>query len=447
MASYLAGDRATHLTTPLFSSLARADDQKTAANKLKDEGNSKFVAKAYTAAIALYTQGIALDGTNHVLFSNRSGAHMSAGDSASAVTDAQRCVELVPSFGKGWSRLGAALSAMGDFNEAVAAYAKALAADPTNAGLTSALLAAQKAAAKEDGVESEGDEGEVDELAQRLDQATLAEGPIIGIDLGTTYSCVGVWTDDHVEIIANSEGNRTTPSVVAFTAQERLIGQAAQSQAASNAANTVFDAKRLIGRSIKDTVVQADLKHFPFSVVPGADGDKPMIQVEYMGETRTFAPEEVSAMVLVKMRQTAEAFLGRPITRAVVTVPAYFNDSQRVATKNAGSIAGLDVKRIINEPTAAALAYGLDKKAAADAAAAAGEDADYDEAEAAATAAAKKGGKKAPAKPSNKVLIFDLGGGTFDVSLLTIEDGIFEVKATGGDTHLGGEVRGRGRMW
>jgi heat shock 70kDa protein 1/2/6/8 len=226
----------------------------------------------------------------------------------------------------------------------------------------------------------------------------------IGIDLGTTYSCVGVWQNDRVEIIANDQGNRTTPSYVAFTETERLIGDAAKNQTAMNPENTVFDAKRLIGRKFNDTTVQADMKHWPFKVVC-RDGDKPHIQVQYKGEQKVFSPEEISAMVLVKMKETAEAYLGKEVKDAVVTVPAYFNDSQRQATKDAGTIAGLNVMRIINEPTAAAIAYGLDKKG----------------------------------QGERTVLIFDLGGGTFDVSLLTIEDGIFEVKATAGDTHLGGE--------
>jgi len=228
-------------------------------------------------------------------------------------------------------------------------------------------------------------------------------GESIGIDLGTTYSCVGVWQHDRVEIIANEQGNRTTPSYVAFGEQERLVGDAAKNQAAMNPVNTVFDAKRLIGRKFNDPIVQADMKMWPFKVVRG-EADKPMIQVEYKGETKVFAAEEVSAMVLQKMKQIAESYLGKEVKNAVVTVPAYFNDSQRQATKDAGTISGLNVLRIINEPTAAAIAYGLDKK----------------------------GGE-------HNVLIFDLGGGTFDVSLLTIEDGIFEVKATAGDTHLGGE--------
>jgi len=226
----------------------------------------------------------------------------------------------------------------------------------------------------------------------------------IGIDLGTTYSCVGVWQNDRVEIIANDQGNRTTPSYVAFTDTERLIGDAAKNQVAMNPENTVFDAKRLIGRKFADAAVQSDMKHWPFKVIP-KDGDKPYIKVQFKGEEKTFSPEEISSMVLIKMKETAEAFLGKTVTDAVVTVPAYFNDSQRQATKDAGAISGLNVKRIINEPTAAAIAYGLDKKG----------------------------------KTERNVLIFDLGGGTFDVSLLTIEDGIFEVKATAGDTHLGGE--------
>merc|ERR1712137_899465 len=220
---------------------------------------------------------------------------------------------------------------------------------------------------------------------------------------GTTYSCVGVWQNDRVEIIANDQGNRTTPSYVAFNETERLIGDAAKSQAAMNASNTVFDAKRLIGRKFTDPGVQADMKHWPFKVISGVGGT-PIIEVEYKGETKKFKAEEISSMVLVKMKEIAEAYLGKEVKNAVVTVPAYFNDSQRQATKDAGSISGLNVLRIINEPTAAAIAYGLDKK----------------------------GDEK-------NVLIFDLGGGTFDVSLLTIEEGIFEVKATAGDTHLGGE--------
>lgn len=225
----------------------------------------------------------------------------------------------------------------------------------------------------------------------------------VGIDLGTTYSCVAHFANDRVEIIANDQGNRTTPSYVAFTDTERLIGDAAKNQAAINPQNTVFDAKRLIGRRFDDAEVTNDAKHFPFKIV-NKEG-KPAIQVEFKGETKVFTPEEISSMVLIKMKETAEGFLGTTVNDAVVTVPAYFNDSQRQATKDAGTIAGLNVLRIINEPTAAAIAYGLDKKGRAE----------------------------------HNVLIFDLGGGTFDVSLLSIDEGIFEVKATAGDTHLGGE--------
>ncbi len=225
----------------------------------------------------------------------------------------------------------------------------------------------------------------------------------IGIDLGTTYSCVGVWRDNRCEIIANDQGNRTTPSYVAFSNDERIIGDGAKNQAAMNPTNTVYDAKRLIGRDYKDKIVQQEVKGFPFTVNED-DSGKPVIEVEYKDETKSFHPEEISAMVLTKMKETAEAYLGEDVKDAVVTVPAYFNDGQRQATKDAGQIAGLNVLRIINEPTAAAIAYGLDNQS-----------------------------------NEQNVLIFDMGGGTFDVSLLNIDDGIFEVRATAGNGHLGGE--------
>merc|ERR1711998_231544 len=226
-------------------------------------------------------------------------------------------------------------------------------------------------------------------------------GTVIGIDLGTTYSCVGVYKNGRVEIIPNDQGNRITPSYVAFDGEERFIGDAAKNQAALNPTNTVFDVKRLIGRRMSDDTVQKDMKLLPFGIVDKES--KPYVEVEFKGEKKQYSPEEISAMILGKMREIAESFLGKSINNAVVTVPAYFNDAQRQATKDAGTISSLNVLRIINEPTAAAIAYGLDKK----------------------------GGEK-------NILVFDLGGGTFDVTVLTIDNGVFEVVATNGDTHLGG---------
>lgn len=227
-------------------------------------------------------------------------------------------------------------------------------------------------------------------------------GTVIGIDLGTTYSCVGVMQNGKVEILPNDQGNRITPSYVAFTDTERLIGDAAKHQVAANPTNTVYDAKRLIGRKYSDKSVQKDSKLWPFEVIN--KDSKPYIRVQYKGEDRTFAAEEISSMVLTKMKNVAEAYLGKSISHAVVTVPAYFNDAQRQATKDAGAIAKLNVLRIINEPTAAAIAYGLDKK-----------------------------------HKDTNIIVYDLGGGTFDVSLLTLDEGVFEVVATSGDTHLGGQ--------
>jgi len=225
----------------------------------------------------------------------------------------------------------------------------------------------------------------------------------IGIDLGTTYSCVGVYQNGRVEIIANTQGNRTTPSYVSFSNEERLIGDSAKNQATINPSNTVFDAKRLIGRKFSEKEVQDDMKLWPFKVTN--DNGKPKIEVEYLNESKSFFPEEISAMVLTEMKNVAESYLGQKVTKAVVTVPAYFNDSQRQATKDAGTIAGLNVLRVINEPTAAAISYGLDKKSDKD----------------------------------KTILIYDFGGGTLDVTLLEISDAVFEVKATAGDVHLGGE--------
>ncbi|AJR54930.1 CIC_collapsed_G0030490.mRNA.1.CDS.1 [Saccharomyces cerevisiae] len=227
-------------------------------------------------------------------------------------------------------------------------------------------------------------------------------GTVIGIDLGTTYSCVAVMKNGKTEILANEQGNRITPSYVAFTDDERLIGDAAKNQVAANPQNTIFDIKRLIGLKYNDRSVQKDIKHLPFNVV-NKDG-KPAVEVSVKGEKKVFTPEEISGMILGKMKQIAEDYLGTKVTHAVVTVPAYFNDAQRQATKDAGTIAGLNVLRIVNEPTAAAIAYGLDKS-----------------------------------DKERQIIVYDLGGGTFDVSLLSIENGVFEVQATSGDTHLGGE--------
>ncbi|SGZ47193.1 CIC11C00000005829 [Sungouiella intermedia] len=234
------------------------------------------------------------------------------------------------------------------------------------------------------------------------EDAEESYGTVIGIDLGTTYSCVGVMKNGKVEILANDQGNRITPSYVAFTDEERLIGDAAKNQAPSNVNNTIFDIKRLIGLEYLDKTVQKEIKHLPYKI--GKKGKMPVVEVELNGEQKSFTPEEISGMILGKMKSIAEEYLGKKVTHAVVTVPAYFNDAQRQATKNAGIIAGLNVLRIVNEPTAAAIAYGLDKT----------------------------DGEK-------QIIVYDLGGGTFDVSLLSIEGGVFEVLATAGDTHLGGE--------
>jgi endoplasmic reticulum chaperone BiP len=228
------------------------------------------------------------------------------------------------------------------------------------------------------------------------------EGPVIGIDLGTTYSCVGIFKNGRVEIIPNELGNRITPSQVAFTDDEKLVGEAAKNQAAQNPLRTVYVVKRLVGRNFDDKEVQRDMKYLSYKIV--SKSGKPYIKIETTHGEKQMSPEEISAMILVKMKEVAEAYLGKEVKYAVVTVPAYFNDAQRTATKDAGVIAGLEVLRIINEPTAAAIAYGMDKKS----------------------------GEKT-------IVVFDLGGGTFDVSLLTIDNGVFEVVSTAGDTHLGGE--------
>lgn len=388
-----------------------------------------------------------------------SSSARSFGDAKSAESDALKCVSLNGSWAKGHIRLGDALLSQGRASDAVAAYASAIAAEPSNAAAAEKLMAARArvsgaAASSGSASASAATPAAAAAAAASGSGSSGAEAPgpapagpeattVIGIDLGTTNSCVAVWKEGRVEVLANSEGDRTTPSVVAFVGHERLVGKAAVSQSDKNPHNTVFDAKRLIGQLWSDPQVQRDARHFPFAVEKGKD-DKPLIEVDYRGTKRRFAPEEISAMVLERMKGIAEAHLGHPVRKAVVTVPAYFNDAQRQATKAAGAIAGLEVLRIVNEPTAAALAYGLDKRPAtatggAAAAAAAASTASSGDGSGDAATGSSSHGVAAEVEDTPNVLIFDLGGGTFDVSLLTIEDGIFEVLATGGDTHLGGE--------
>ena len=325
--------------------------------------------------------------------------YLKLGRPADAVADAMVCVKQKPQWAKGYLRVGDAQLAAGRIDRAIKSYREGLELEKQNPKLKDGLRNALQAKAAAD--------AKAREEALKKSEAKSEPSPVIGIDLGTTYSCVAVWKDDGVVIIPNSEGERTTASVVAFKGNERIVGNVAKAQGASNPLNTVFDVKRIIGQQYDAPQVQGDLKHMPYSVVKSAHG-QPVIEVDYMGERKKLAPEEISAMVLDKMKSIAEEYLGHPVKRAVITVPAYFNDAQRAATKNAGTIAGLEVMRIINEPTAAALAYGLDMSATSGA-------------------------------ETRQVLVFDLGGGTFDVSLLTIEGGIFTVMATAGDTHLGGD--------
>ena len=371
---------------------------KAEAAKHKAAGNNSFAAARYYAATAEFTKAIECDPYDHVFYSNRSACYANLDQYSKACADARRCIELRPDFAKGYSRLGFALFKAGFLHDAISAYERGLAVDPKNNNLLEGLGEA-KIAQKE--------KVEAAKLAAQMDNVTLDEY-VIGIDLGTTYSCVSVWRNGEAHVLTNAEGDRTTPSWVAFTEQGRLIGDTAKRQAAVNPKNTLFNIKRIIGRQYSECA--DDIALMPFDVKEG-EGGKPVISVEVGGETKEFAPEQISAMVLQKMKATAEAQLGVPITKAVVTVPAYFNDAQRRQTKDAGAIAGLDVLRIINEPTAAALAYGLDRREGAD-----GE-----------------------VIKSQCILVFDLGGGTFDVSLLALQDGVFEVLSTAGDTHLGGE--------
>lgn len=375
--------------------------------QLKDEGNAEFSAGKWEAALAKFTEAIRLDSTNHILYSNRSASNLQLLRTRDAVSDAQECVRLAPSWAKGYSRLGAALLADKQAIASLAAYEKGLALEPANAALVQGLAAAKPEAEAEKKILEE--EKKADAEAAPQAPLTPEESTVIGIDLGTTFSCVGVWRGDGVEILEDDSGHRTIPSFVAFTEDGgRLVGDAAKNQAARNPQNTFYDIKRILGQKMKEPHVHEEVRRFPFEVLPDEETNDPRIVVEAL-EGQKLPPEQISGMVLAHMKRIAERKLGHAVTKAVVTVPAYFNDAQRQATKAAGAIAGLDVLRIINEPTAAALAYGLDMKG------------------------------EGKTSSGTNVLIFDLGGGTFDVSVLRIEEGMFTVKATGGDTHLGGE--------
>lgn len=390
---------------------AALQEAKEKAAQLKTEGNTAFSASQWEVALVKFTEAIKLDSTDHVFFSNRSATNLQMQRTRDAVGDALECVRLNPAWAKGYSRLGAALFADKQACAAKEAYEKGLKLEPTNAAMIEGLAAAKPAAeAEEKAREEEQKAAEATEAAPTYPAAASPEETtVIGIDLGTTFSCVAVWQHGNVEIIEDDSGSRTTPSFVAFTPDGgRLVGDAAKSQAAKNTANTLYDVKRILGQKMSEPKVREEVKRFPFEVVADPATDDPRIVVPAL-DSKQMPPEQISGLVLAHMKRVAEAKLGHPVKKAVITVPAYFNDAQRTATKAAGAIAGLDVLRIINEPTAAALAYGLDRN---------------------------DSGK---ADSGCKVLIYDLGGGTFDVSVLAIEQGMFTVMATGGDTHLGGE--------
>jgi len=363
-------------------SKSKPNDSKEKAAEAKQLGNDAFVAKDYLTAYGHFSTAISHDPKDPIFYSNRSGAAVHLGKYEEAIKDAEMCLELSPEWAKGFSRLGTALMHNGQISKAIDTLERGLVFDPTNTAMQQTLAEAQA------------------KMKPQSENKGPLE-PVIGIDLGTTYSCVGVWMNGAVEILEDEGGNRTVPSYVAWNEDgERLLGHQAKNQAARNLDKTVYDVKRILGQRMNDPVVQQECKNFPFTV-EGDAHQKPIIKI---GD-RDFSAEEISSMVLTKMKEIAETKLGMPVKKAVITTPAYFNDAQRQATKAAGQIAGLEVMRIINEPTAAAIAYGLDQKG----------------------------------KEAKNVLIFDLGGGTFDVSILRIDDGMFEVKATGGDTHLGGE--------
>jgi len=395
--------------------VAQTDKAKLAlAAEQKNKANAAFAVGKYSEAATAFSLAIALDPTNPTLYSNRAAAYTALGKKdrillGKAVTDAQMATKLDPSFMKGYARQATALTMLGRHQEAIETYTAGLAKDPASKILLEGLAAAQKAIADK----AKADQTIAEDLAAGIE---VKEGEVvIGIDLGTTYSCVGVWQGKNVTMIPNERGSLTSPSWVCFSdTGKRYVGQAAKNMAARFPTNTIYDVKRIIGQKFDDEGVSSDVDKMPYKIVasnPGLNGQrgtgKPMIQVDWgMHGKKLFAPEEISGMVLGYLKKTAETFLGHAVTKAVITVPAYFNDSQRAATKAAGKIAGLDVLRIINEPTAAALSYGLDRRH--------------------------------KDKPAN-VLIFDLGGGTFDVSVLNIDGGVTQVMATGGDTRLGGE--------
>jgi heat shock 70kDa protein 1/6/8 len=375
----------------------------------KTLGNAAFSAKDYEAAERHFGDGInaaaaasKTDGV-HVLHSNRSAARAAMNDFRGAKTDAERCVGLAPQWPRGYSRLGLALFQLGELTEASSAYQKGLELDPNNAAMKEALEQVQDARRKQ--VMAAVAEAKAKKAQQQKEDSASSEGAVvdaaeeefhdyvIGIDLGTTMSCVAVWRNGAAEILADDSGMRTTPSWVSFDEQGvRCVGHSAKRQAAQNHSRTFFNIKRLIGRDFGSC--NEDVRRMPFEVVEGQN-KRSLIKVPLQNKTLELQPEQISSSVLEHMKNVAEKALGEPVRKAVVTVPAYFNDSQRRLTKDAGTIAGLDVLRIINEPTAASLAYGLDKCA--------------------------------PGTPAQQVLVFDLGGGTFDVSLLQINDGVFEV--------------------
>mmetsp|Transcript_34779 Transcript_34779/g.48215 ORF Transcript_34779/g.48215 Transcript_34779/m.48215 type:complete len:739 (+) Transcript_34779:98-2314(+) len=387
---------------------------KARATAHKNKGNTAFSAGKFEEAVNLFTMAILEDGADPVFYSNRSACYANLRQYERAEEDGFKCVALKSDWAKGYSRLGLAQFRLQKLAEAQKTYQTGLDIEPDNETLKEGLNDVMTM--KRNMVMAAVAKAQGDSLSADMEKASINTPPpppikqehIIGIDLGTTYSCVAVWRNGEAEVLANSEGDRTTASWVAFTDDQRIIGDSAKRQAAMNTKRTLFNIKRIIGRPYSDCY--DEIKRMPFDVSKGAEG-KPVINIDVPGKGNTkYFPEQISAMVLEKMKATAEMALGCKVEKAVVTVPAYFNDAQRRLTKDAGAIAGLDVVRIINEPTAAALAYGLDKRIG------------------------QEGGAGA-----QTVLVFDLGGGTFDVSLLKLDAGLFEVLATAGDTHLGGE--------